>query len=109
MKEKFLIGRMRRRVTIQSPQKTEDGMGGHTISWSDVAEVWAEIEPLRGTEYFYAHQIKNEVSHRVRIRFRSDITEEMRIKLGDRVFNIESILDIEEAHRFLEILCIEEK
>jgi len=66
--KKIEIGDMRHRITFQQPQKTADGYKGHTVQWQDVVTVWASVEPLSGREYFYSHQIKAEVTHRVRIR-----------------------------------------
>jgi SPP1 family predicted phage head-tail adaptor len=103
------IGDLRHRITFQKPVKSDDGYLGKTVKHQDVVTVWASIEPLSGREYFYAHQIKNEVSHRVRIRFRTDLNEEMRIKHGERYLEIESMIDMKERHEFLEILCREEK
>ena len=103
------IGDLRHRITFQKPVKTPDGYKGHTVNWQDVVTVWASVEPLTGREFFYAHQIKNEVSHRVRIRYRTNITAEMRIKYLERYMKIESVVDLKERHQFLEILCREEK
>jgi SPP1 family predicted phage head-tail adaptor len=108
--KKISIGDLRHRITFQKPDKVPDGYKGHTVKWLDVVTVWASVEPLSGREYFYAHQIKNEVSHRVRVRYREDVTAEMRIKISeDRALAIESIIDLEERHQFLEILCREKK
>ena len=104
------IGDMRHRITFQQPQKTPDGYKGHTVKWQVVATVWASVEPLSGREYFYSHQIKAQATHRVKTRYRADITTKMRIKLSeDRALAIESILDLQERHQVLEILCREEK
>jgi len=108
--KKTEIGDMRHRITFQEPVKTPDGYKGHTVQWQDVVTVWASVEPLSGREYFYSHQIKAEVTHRVRMRYRTDITTKMRIKLSeDRALTIESILDIKERREMLELLCREEK
>lgn len=103
------IGKLRHRITFQEHLKTPDGYKGHTTEWTNFVMVWASIEPLTGREFFAAHQIKAEVTHRVKIRYRDDITVKMRIQFGVRVFDIESILDIKERHEVLEILCREEK
>lgn len=103
------IGDMRHRITFQDSMKTSDDYKGHSISWTNFITVWASIEPLTGREFFAAHQIKAEVTHRVKIRYRDDITVKMRIKFGARVLAIESILDIKERHEVLEILCREGK
>lgn len=104
------IGDLRQRITFQDPVKSDDGHGGHIVSgWNDIATVWAKVEPLKGREYFYAHQIKAEVSHRVTIRYRTGLTVEMRIKFGIRYLKMESIIDLKELHEFMEIFCNEEK
>lgn len=107
--KKINIGDLRQRVTIEGYVVSSDGYGGRPKSWVPVATVWAKVEPLRGREYFEAHQIKTEVTHRVIIRYRPDVTPEMRVKVGDnRYLLIESVIDIEERHRFLELICREE-
>jgi len=103
------IGDMRHRITFQQEVKTADGHKGFTVAWQDVVIVWASVEPLSGREYFYSHQIKAEVTHRVKTRYRTGITVKMRIKHRDRVLTIESILDKRERREELEILCREEK
>lgn len=103
------IGEMRQRITFQKKLPTPDGYAGHAVIWQDVVTVWASISPLSGREYFYAHQIKAEITHRIKTRYRTDVTAEMRIKYGERRFKIESIIDLGERHEFLEMLCREEK
>lgn len=109
MSKKLAIGEMRHRITFQQPIKTPDGHKGHTVSWQGLVTVWASVEPLSGREYFYSHQIKAEVTHRVKIRYRSDISMKMRIKHEDRILDIESIIDLKERRQILEILCREAK
>lgn len=109
MSKKLAIGEMRHRITFQREVKTPDGHKGFTVAWQDMVTCWASVEPLSGREYFYSHQIKAEVTHRVRIRYRVDITTKMRIKHRDRVLEIESILDKKERREELEILCREAK
>ena len=107
--KKTKIAAMRHRITFQDSMKTPDGHKGHTVAWTNFVTVWASVEPLSGREYFYSHQIKAEVTHRIKIRYREDITTKMRIKHRDRVLAIESILDLKERRQILEILCREEK
>lgn len=103
------IGKLRHRITFQDSMKVSDEHKGHTVTWTNFVTVWASVEPLTGREYFFSHQVKAEVTHRVKIRYRDDITEKMRVKFGARVLGIESILDIKERHEVLEIFCREEK
>jgi len=104
---KATIGEMRQRITFQEKVEVDDGHHGHNVTWKDVATVWASVEPISGREYFYAHQISTEVTHRVRVRYREGLTTEMRIKLGERILGIDSILDLGEQRKILEIFCKE--
>lgn len=101
------IGKLRHRVTIQNKVTLPDGYGGVTSTWQDVATVWASVEPLNGRELYAAQQVKTELSHRVRIRYMSGIKPEMRIAFDNRTFEIEAIIDPEERHESLELLCSE--
>lgn len=103
------IGDLRHRVLFQKPVKTKDSHHGRVVTWSDVAVVWAKVEPVSGREYYYAHQLKNAISHRIVIRRRDDVTAEMRIVFEERIMRIESIINLLERGRFMEIRCIEEK
>lgn len=101
------ISKLRHRVTIQNKVTLPDGYGGVTSTWQDVATVWASVEPLNGRELYAAQQVKAELSHRVRIRYMSGIKPEMRIAFDNRTFEIEAIIDPEERHESLELLCSE--
>jgi len=101
------IGVLRHRVVFQTKTKQDDGYGGSQISWQDAFSAWALIEPLSARERFEAMSVQSGVSHRVYIRYRADVNTEMRIKYGDRIFEIDGILDIGEQKKFLELLCSE--
>ena len=87
-KKRVEISDLRHRITFQEPVETPDGYKGHTVAWQNVITVWAQVKPLSGREYFYAHQIKNVVSHRIRVRYRSDVNEKMRVRFGSRFFSV---------------------
>jgi SPP1 family predicted phage head-tail adaptor len=100
---------MRHRIFFQQAIETDDGYGGKVKMWINFTEAWAKIEPLSGREFFFAHQIQAEVTHRITVRFRKDVKEDMRISAGGRTLEIESIVDLDEAHQFLELYCKESK
>jgi len=103
-------GRLNKRVWIQEPVwSAASASGEKTVSrWDNVAEVWASIEPLSGREYWAAAQAQSSVTHRVTIRYREGINQTMRVLFGTRELYIESIIDPREAHRFLELVCVEQ-
>ena len=109
MAKKSIIGDLRHRISFEKFVKVDDGYLGSTVTWHPVCVVWASVEPLSGSEYFSAHQITAEVTHRVKIRYTDKITTEMRINHNGRILAIESIIDLKERRQFQEILAKEEK
>ena len=102
-------GRLNRRVTIQSVTETPDSFGEPAETWSDVATVWAAIEPILGEEFFQSGYWSGEVSHRITIRHLSGITTKHRVKYGSRVFDIKAVRNIDEANIQLELMCVEKE
>jgi len=102
------IGGFKHRILFQREIKTDDSAHGHTKSWNDVVEVWAKVRPLSGREVFFTHQLKNTITHLINVRYRDDIDTELRIKFGTRIMKIESMINLNERGKFLEIRCEEE-
>lgn len=82
-------GRLRHYVTLQEKSVTRDAMGGEVVTWVDKATaVPAEIVELSGKNLNAAQQVHPELSATVRLRYRSDLTPQWRVKHGARVFSI---------------------
>lgn len=101
-------GELKHRIAIQGITRTADGQGGYTEAWSDVVTVWAKIEALSGRELWQAQQVQSAVTHRITIRYRSDITPAMRIKYGARYFNVDAVINPDEGKEQLQLLCKEQ-
>ena len=105
-----MIGRLRRRLTIEAANPTDDGHGGQSDPWASpvtVATVWARIEPLRGREALEAGRLEARHSHRVTIRYRDDVVAGQRARIGARIFNIRSVANRGDRDRWLELICVE--
>jgi SPP1 family predicted phage head-tail adaptor len=106
-------GSLRHRVTLQSlGTRTDDGMGGGSILPVDEATLNASIEPLSGEERLEAGQLETALTHRIRTRFIPGVKPHWRVRYidryaGERVFDIDSVIDPEERHRELELMCTE--
>lgn len=101
------IGELNKRVTLQHQVKTSDGMGGYSVTWTDSAEVWAAIWPVSASEIVKGDRSGMEITHRIRIWYRPEITSAWRIQRGERYFNIISIVNPSESNRLLDLLCKE--
>lgn len=100
------IGKMRHRITFQELPDDKDSLGAYGDGWEDVATVWAQISPVSGREYF-SQVRENTVSHKIYCRYRPGISPRMRIRFGERIFRIISVLNWEERNEGLTIMCEE--
>lgn len=94
-------GSFRRRVTLQDEVEVPDGCGGFTISWVSLADIWAQISPVKSQQILRADNIGHEISHTVLVRKVGSIRQGMRFLFGSRVFQIISVYDPDETGRYL--------
>lgn len=98
---------MRQRVSIQSASVAKNSYGESIQTWTETAEVWAAVEPLEGREYFQAQQVQAETSIRVRVRYLSGVVPTMRIIYGARTLEVLAVIDRDEQHKELHLMCRE--
>lgn len=102
-------GALRSKVKIQTPIETTDAKGGLTLaSWSDVAEVWAEIDPTSARRYVNADQLEMLGYHTIRLRYTPSFTPGCRIVCGTRIFYCNSMVNTNNRRRELILTCTEE-
>ena len=102
------IAALRHRLTLQAPDETDDGAGGVSITWRDVATLWAAIRPLRGgPEGLWAAQPATRLRSEITIRYRPGLWPQMRFVAGDRVWNIIAVFDPDGRRARLICLCEE--
>ena len=101
-------GELRHRITIEQPTETRDSYGSVKITWSTLATVWAAIWPVRAKEFVSLGQTQSEVTHRIRMRYRNDVTTKLRIEFNSRYFAINQVINPDERNIMLELVCTEE-
>jgi SPP1 family predicted phage head-tail adaptor len=100
-------GDLRQRLTIQRKVPTQSSSGEEDPNWSTLATVWGSAEPLRGQEYLEANRLQADLDIRFRIRYRDGISPNMRVKHGDRYYNIVSVIHVKEQRREIQLMCKE--
>lgn len=104
-------GKLRHRLVIQKPVETQDSVtGAMAVNWQEVATVWSAIEPLSAKEFIAAQVENSQVSARITVRYRSDLTHEMRLyhAAKDKIYKIEGLLsDKKSGLEYLTIPCSE--
>lgn len=95
-------GLLNRRLLIERPVRTSDDYGGATATtWETVATVWASVVDqllFNAAEASNTDVRQRTLPTRVRIRYRNDITTDMRLTLADRS-RVMQIISISELGR----------
>lgn len=93
-------GRLDNQVELQRVSVTADSHGDQVKTWATLCEAWASIEPLSGREFLQASQVMSDVTVRIKMQGRPDVspTPKDRIRFddpvrGERLFDIRHIID----------------
>lgn len=104
-------GKLRHRVTIQKPVRTQDqNSGAYITTWQDIDSVWCSIEPISVREFVASQVEDSKVTTRIIIRYRSDINHSYRLyhSAKNKYYNIEGILaDKNSGMEYITIPCSE--
>jgi len=100
-------GRLRHKVTFHQYFETQDTTGHAIKTYTPLATRSVSIEPLSGRELEVARQVNAEITHKVEMRYLANLSPRLRFLFGSRVFEILSILNIEEKKKQLTLLCVE--
>lgn len=108
-------GKFNHRITFQKIVEGSgvDEDGFPKDDWQDVKSAWAMIKTLRGSEFNSAASTQNEVVSRFVIHYTTGLHPDMRIIYKkrstneERIFNIQSIINDDEADKTLTIMVEE--
>ncbi len=103
-------GKLRHRVEIQtlSGSTTAGSRGQSSKTFVTAETVRADIQYLIGREGLLAKQLLPTATHRVHLRFSSNIDVTARLKFGTRILNILSAERVDERQREMWLICGEE-
>jgi SPP1 family predicted phage head-tail adaptor len=103
----FDPGQMTARLALEAPVDTPDGQGGSTKSFVETASAWALIEPVGDAVEEQASAEIFRRTHRIWLRFRTDVAAGMRLRKGARIFWIGGTQDPDDSRRYLICHCEE--
>ena len=86
------VGKMRYRIKLQIPTDETDMYANPKDEWTDFKEVWADIVPVSGREYFAAEQAMSETQFKIYIRYIDGVTQKMRVLHGNVAYEILTVL-----------------
>lgn len=97
-------GRLRNRIIIQKQVSRKDELGQLVNEWVDVCSVRAEIRDLTGKEYQNSQVEQSQTDCKILIRYRNDITTDMRVLFNGIYYDIKAVLEDVKRTR-LELPC----
>lgn len=96
-------GMLNRRLVLEAPVESADGAGGVVRSFETMATLWVSVTPVSAARQIEAARLGARVTHRLHLRFSSDITTRHRFRDGARLYRIVALRDRDGRQRFLEI------
>nr|WP_273542496.1 head-tail adaptor protein [Szabonella alba] len=104
---------MNRALLLERPLRSDDGMGGHVVTWQAVGQVWAEIRPGAGRELGGEDLLLSSVPHRITLRAAppgaaSRPVPGQRFREGTRLFDILAVTERDPEGRYLQCFTREE-
>lgn len=97
-------GRLNRRCVLQAPGTTTDALGQPIPVWTDVATVWADFRVLSGLEAIKADAVTSVTKASCRVRYREDLTPDMRAMVSGEAWGIVSIQPDVNKRRFVDVI-----
>lgn len=106
-----MIGQLKERLILQERVSSLDTGGGRQDHWQDLTEnavVWAKLEPKKARDIYAFHQLQQDQTHVIILRYRADVNMHMRLRKGGRIFAILSAYDPHENGQYLYLNCREQ-
>ncbi len=99
-------GKLRHRVVLQANVQVQDSAGDWVQGWHSMGTVWAAIAPVSGREFIQSQGTQAEVTARITVRARNDITAGWRVVHGAMVYDIKGVLpDVDSGLEYLTLVC----
>src|SRR5690625_3715930 len=101
-------GKLRNRVELFGRKKVENELGETEYQSTFLRKVWAQVIPQTGKlQAQQADTILSNVTHKIIVRYASDINKDMHIMYKGHRFDIKYILNPYFRNEFLEIFAEE--
>lgn len=105
--------RLNVRLSLETPERQGDGMGGHAVIWRQLGWLWAEMDAGSGRERFAEVGPESVVAWRITVRG-APVGDPrrpaagQRLRLGSRLFRIEAVAERDAQGRWLTCVAREE-
>jgi SPP1 family predicted phage head-tail adaptor len=97
----MIIGKLRHRLTLQSPTETRGATGEVLVAYSTDSTVWGSLRPLTGREVSASNQTVEEINYRAEIRYHSTIKSEWRVVNDSNTYEVVTVLNYDELNEYM--------
>jgi len=95
---------MTREVKIYAATRVSDGQGGYTTSFALQTTVWGDLRPDNKSRAIDESELQFDQRKRLYIRYGVTIQNDYEVEVENVRYTIHSIKDVENQHRFLELI-----
>lgn len=89
-------------LEVQEKTYTDKGFGDSGFDeWTTQRREWFTIKSTGGREYEQEQQIRSEITHKARCHYFGGANSKMRLKKDNRIWHVESVVNEDEANRWL--------
>lgn len=101
-------GNLRHTISVRVPPEGSAGaLNVPTSEWPELFCCRASVRPIRGRELWAAEQAQSLINYRIVLRWRDGISVGMRVMMEKRSFAIRYVIDVEERHHWMQLMCEE--
>ncbi len=105
------VSLLRERITVFNRNIKEEEDGEFTQTWVEKGDIWARITPLsfqEGSDDWGKNTLPMN-RYKVRMRNGSVVKKTSRLKWGERILKVASPIYVDEHHRWIEFIVVEDK
>lgn len=100
------IGKLNRRIVIQSRDSGEDAAGQPVLTWTTLATVWAHILGATGMGTIKSPVAGVEINaYSFRIRYRSDVDAAKRVVYNSQNFDVKQVRHDHAGKQWTDLVC----
>lgn len=92
-------------VEILKKTKGQDAAGATVETWTTHAQVWSDFRHKSGVSSLQSDAVSETVKASVKIYYREDIEDGMRLKAGGVEYSIEAVLPDANRREYLNLVC----
>ncbi len=95
---------MTRQVLVYAPTRVSDGQGGYTTTFALQSTVWGDLRPDNKSREVDESELAFDQRALLYIRYGLTINENYEVEVEGSRYTIHSVKDVENQHRFYELV-----